>query len=217
MRDEAIQALMDNKIELAEEAQRREQQANRIYALILRLLNQSQTNPKISQEIGVHDIRNILNICVIANALERMADWAFKIAKDVSKIENVGVEISDKIKTLINDYNKNINDICEKAVKSVLTSDIELANMTVNHFEESLDKEAYNLVDKLRLENVHHGFGELRQIILALHRIGENAVTIATTTINTVTIEKDISSKTKIPILKLRARAFHTEIGIKSP
>ncbi len=204
MCDEAIQALMTTNIELAEEAQRRELQANRIYALILRLLNQSQINPETSQKIGLHDVRNILNICVIVNALERMADWAFKIAKDVIKIETAGVNINDEVKARIEEYNKKIKDVCDKAVKSVIVSDTKLANVAINNFEENLDEEAYNIIDQLRVENIQHGFGELRQIVMAIHRIGENAVTLAVTAINAIAIEKEGLDNKKIPVLKYR-------------
>ncbi len=69
---------------------------------------------------------------------------------------------------------------------------------------ENLDEETYNIIDKLQLEKIQHGFGELRQIIIALHRIGENAVTLATTAINAIAIEKERLDHGKIPVLKYR-------------
>jgi len=189
MLTEAVEALMNSNMELAEEAEGRELQANRTYALILRLLNQAQKNPEISQQANIA-VNNALNMGIIANALERMADWACKIAREVKRIGNSGIEIGRGIKAYIRDYGDRIKDVCEKAVKSVFSQDIVMANTAINLFEESLDQELYKMIEQLRVESVHHGFGELRQIALAMHRIGENAVTIATTAIDAAATEK---------------------------
>lgn len=189
MLDEALNALMTSNMELAEEAEGRELQANRTYALILRLLTQAQKSPDICQQADAA-AKDVLNIGIVANALERMADWACKMAMEVKRIGNAGIELSRGIKAYIEDYGDRIKDVCEKAVKSVFSQDIVLANTTINLFEENLDQTLYKTVDQLRVENVHHGFGELRQILLALHRIGENAVTIATTAIDAAAIER---------------------------
>jgi phosphate uptake regulator len=189
MLTDAIQAFMDSNVELAEEAQRREREANRMYALILRLLNQAQVNPAISQRIGIYDSGNILSISLIANVLERMADWAHKIAEYVARIEASGGWISDRIKSRIGDYHKRIKEVCDMAMRSVFTYDSKMANTAINLFEECA-KEAYDIIDDLPIENIYHGFGELRQIVLALHRIGEISVSIAEAAIDSA-VERD--------------------------
>ncbi|MCW3976244.1 MAG: phosphate uptake regulator PhoU [Candidatus Bathyarchaeota archaeon] len=190
MCDESIQALMNSNEELAKEAQGREREANIMYALILRLLNQAQLNSEISKEIGIHSSEDVLNIFIVANAVERMADWAYKIADDVIKIETSGVRMNEIIRSSIADYSKKIMDICDKAMKSEFAYDVDLANMVINQFRGNLDEEACNIIDDLLHKNIFHGFGELRQIICALRRIGEISVTIAETSMDRA-IEKN--------------------------
>jgi phosphate uptake regulator len=183
MGDEAIDALTNSNLELAKEAQRREREANMMYALILRLLNQAQSNYKIAKMIGI-DVNDIMNMLVVANTLERNADWAFRIAENVGQIENSGVTINGETIKRITEYYEKIKKICDEAMKSQFTYDIRLANNAINHFKDVLDAEAYEIIEKLSLGKIYYGFGELRQIILILRRIGEITISIAESTID---------------------------------
>ncbi len=179
MCDESIQALITSNAELAKEAQSREREANMMYALILRLLNQAQLSSEISKEIGIQKAEDVINMFVVANALERMGDWAYKIADEVSKIEAAGIRMSEKIKASIGNYHKMIKNVCDEAIKSEFAFDIDLANTAINQFRMNLDRKANEIIDDLLHKNIFHGFGELRQIICALRRIGEISVTIS--------------------------------------
>lgn len=189
MLGDALRALRDSNAELAKEAQKREREANRIYALILRLLNQAQANPAISQRIGIYDSGSILSMALIANVLERMADWANKMAEEIIRMEASGGWISERIKARIWEYSNRIKGVCDMVMKSAFNYDSKMANMAINLFEEC-SKEAYDIIDDLPLENIYHGFGELRQIVLALHRIGEISISIAEAAIDNA-VERD--------------------------
>jgi len=194
MCDEAIQALLTSNIDLAKEAQRREREANMMYALLLRLLNQAQVSPTILKKIGIYNTEDIIYIFYISSALERMADWAFKIAEDVTKIEESGITISKNIEERIDDYNKKIKDNCEMVMKSLFTYDIEMANDAINNFKEKFESKAYEIINELYLKKIFHGIGEIRQIIFALRRIGEISVSIAETVIDRAIEKNKISS-----------------------
>jgi phosphate uptake regulator len=179
MLDEAIQALKEANLELAEDVRKREREANRIYLLILRLLNEAQKNPSIAQKIGLDNVEDILTMNIVANVLERMADWVDKIAEEIVKVEEKGVGISEKTKLLVEGYAKKIRELTEKAIKSVINSDAQLANSVANSFKQVLEPEAYKITE----ENSHFGVLFeclfLRRIIWSLHRIGEITVGIA--------------------------------------
>ncbi|MBS7658846.1 MAG: phosphate uptake regulator PhoU [Candidatus Bathyarchaeia archaeon] len=184
MLDEAIQALKDANIELAEDARRREREANRIYLLILRLLNEAQRNPSIAQKIGLNSVEDILTMNIAANILERMADWAEKIAEEIEEVEKKGIGVSEEKKNIIERYAKKIRELTEGAVKSLMSNDAKLANSVANSFKKVLEPEAYKILE----ENSYSGaFLEavlLRRIIGNLHRIGEITVGIAEVTID---------------------------------
>ncbi len=179
MLDEAIQALKEANLELAEDARRREKEANRIYLLILRLLNEAQRNPTIAQKIGLNNVEDILTMSIVANILERMADWAEKIAEEIEKIEGKGVGVSEKTKNIIEEYAKKIRDLTEKAIKSVTTIDANLANSVVNSFKKVLEPEAYKIIEENSYHEMIFDSLLLRRIIGNLHRVGEIAAGIA--------------------------------------
>jgi len=184
MCDEAIQALITSNPEIAKEAQMREREANMMYALISRLLNQAQLDSKISKKIGIDDVEDIINMSVVANVLERKADWAFKIAEEVAKIETAGLIVNKEIKTKIGNYYKEIKRVCDKSIESEFSSNIEQANEAIDHFKEELEAKAYTIIDELSKQNIFHGFAELRQIISMIQRIGEISVSIAESAID---------------------------------
>ncbi len=196
MLSDAIKALMDSDVALAKEAQRREREANRIYALILRLLNQAQANPAISQRIGIYDSGSILSMALISNALERMADWANKVAEGVVRMGTSGGWVSERLKARIWEYNNKIKGICDMVMKSAFNYDSKMANMAINLFEEC-SREAYDIIDDLPLENICHGFGELREVVLALRRIGEISISMAEAAIENA-VERDGLCKVEV-------------------
>ncbi|MBS7656164.1 hypothetical protein KEJ50_06705 [Candidatus Bathyarchaeota archaeon] len=179
MLEEAIQALKEANLELAEDARRREKEANRIYLLILRLLNEAQKNPSMAQKIGLNDVEDILTMNIIANILERMADWAEKIAEEIEKVEEKGIGVSEKTKNIIEEYAKKIRDLTEKAVKSVINTDANLANSVANSFKKVLEPEAYKIIEENLYPEMLFEALLLRRIIGNLHRVGEIAVGIA--------------------------------------
>jgi phosphate uptake regulator len=184
MCDEAIHAFTTSNQEIAKEAQMREREANMMYALISRLLNQAQLSSETSKKIGIDGMEDIINMSLVANILERKADWAFKIAEEVIKIETQGLIVSKEMKTKIDNYYKKIKCVCDKSIESEFSFNIEQANEAIDHFKEELEIEAYTMIDELSQQKIFHGIAELRQIISMLRRIGEISVSIAESAID---------------------------------
>ncbi|MBS7655993.1 phosphate uptake regulator PhoU [Candidatus Bathyarchaeota archaeon] len=170
MLDGVIQALKDLNLELVEETKQREYEANRMYLLILRLLNEAQ-------KIGISGVEDVLTITIVASALERMADWANKIAEEIEKIEEEGIEVSEKTKNTIENYYKRIRELSEKAIKSIMNNDANLANTLINNFKGGLDTEAYSIIRDIPTSTFEACL--LGRVIWNLQRIGEIIVTIA--------------------------------------
>lgn len=197
MLDESIQALKELNLELAEDAKRREKEANRMYLLALRLLYEAQKNPTIAQKIGLNNVEDILTTNIVANVLERMADWANKIAEEIEEIEKKGVGISEKIKVSIENYCNKIKDLTEKAIKSVINNDANLANNTINNFKRNLELEAYKIIEEESRSATIFEALLLKRVVGNLHRIGEIAVGIAEAAIDKAVREEIYSVNAK--------------------
>ena len=169
---EAIQALLENNSGLAEEAVKREDEADTIYYLSVRLLLSAQLKPDIAEKIGAADILFIPAIRVILQYLELIADYSADIAKKVIDLiahrDNLAQEAIEKIchlgeLTLV---------IFQKAVDCVFTQDLRVANGVIE-MKKVVEMESDRLMQDLP-EIVY-----LRAITSGLSKIADKGATIA--------------------------------------
>ncbi|MCP8319285.1 MAG: phosphate uptake regulator PhoU [Candidatus Methylarchaceae archaeon HK01B] len=185
MQKEAIKAFVDRDFELAREVIDRENEADTIYYLILRLLSFIEEEKKTGKKGAVP--LYVLDYRVIAQYLERSADWAEMIARNVLDIEEYIDEID---KSIINEYNK-LNEfaynVCNKAMMSISKNDIKLANSAIGEYKKIAESEEERLLKEI-LEHVPNKYVScrLRFILYAIRRIAELGVEIAQIAINRV-------------------------------
>lgn len=184
---EAIQALVDRDCKLAEDAIRRESEADVLYWLIVRLLLSSLKDRGIAEEIGVEDPRQITGSRTIAALLERIADWGEIIAKDVIEIGKYRNDIEDFVVEELSRISEVAHDVCSKAMECLFTGDIRLANTAIETYEGTVEVEEQELVKKLAggLSNTE-ACPYLRRIALGLRRIAELGAEISEVSINRV-------------------------------
>ena len=80
---EAVQALVDLDESMAKEAIDRENEADMVYLLAMRLLISAQRNRDIAKEIGLEDPLQVLYFGLVLRYLELIADYAEEIAHGV--------------------------------------------------------------------------------------------------------------------------------------
>jgi phosphate uptake regulator len=179
---ESINVLFESNIEIAEEAIRREDDADMMYWLAIRLLYSAQGNKELTEKIGLGKL-NILNIAALIGILERMADWGEKIGKSMIKIENQGAG-----RGLIKEIHRLSEEafaIHSKAMESIFTGDIELANTAIESYKKFIEQEEEKLVQKLysyRSDSI--SVVNLRHILSAINRMAEIGAEIAELSIN---------------------------------
>ncbi len=184
---EAIQALLDRNYEFAEDAIRRENEADRLYWLIVRLLLSSLKDRSIAEKIGVEDPRQITGSRSIAALLERIADWGEIIAKDVIEIGNRMDHIDDFVIGALSSISEAAYDVCSKAMECLYTGDIKLANIAIMTYEETVEVEEEELVKKM-VGNISNkeACPYLRRVALGIRRIAELGAEISEIAINRV-------------------------------
>lgn len=184
---EAIQAFLDADCNLAEDAIRRENEADRLYWLIVRLLLSSLKDRNIAEKIGVEDPRQITGSRTIAALLERIADWGEIIAKDVIEIGDCHNDIDDFVIKALSSISEAAHDVCSKAMECLYTGDIRLANVAIETYEKTVEVEEQDLVKKLagKISNTE-ACPYLRRIALGMRRIAELGAEISEIAINRV-------------------------------
>jgi len=174
---EATQALVEKDDALAEEAVNREDEADMIYYLAVRLLLSAQVKPEIAEQLGFSDFLFIPATRVILQYLELIADYSEDVARDVLSLDvyrsRVPAESVDRMK----DLSELAQAIFQKAVDCIFTGDLKIANGLLE-MNSVLELEANRFMREAP------EIPYLRAIVSTLTRIGDKGATIADIAVN---------------------------------
>ena len=174
---DALQALVEGNYAMAEEAISREDEADMIYYLAVRLLLSAQMKPDIAEQIGATDTRFIPAIRLILQYLELVADYSEDIAREVLELKIYRDKVpKDLIKTIF-DIGEMTRTILDKAVDCLFTGDIKVANSLLQ-LKETIEIECNKFLQVAPV--VPH----LRSIVSTLQKIADKGATIAEIAIN---------------------------------
>ena len=148
MLETAIQALMDRKFSLALEVLELENEADRLYWLILRQIFRAISRIPLSRHVGMESATHAVGYRAVSKYLEEMADCSESIA-------NLIISMADEKYT---EFPSVIDEVCKFGVETLAISngamdsfsmmDVELANRTVGRSKriEELEKELTEVV-----------------------------------------------------------------------
>jgi len=178
MNTEAIQALTESNQELAEDTIRREDEADMMYWLAIRLLLSAQRDRVIADKIGLEEPSQILYYTLITRYLEMIADYAENIARRAIEFKTHGKERVSKhaMRRVIN-LSELAQNVFLKAMDCVFTGNIEIAN-NVLEISKVIRNEHERLMKELPESPI------LRTVVLDLTRIADNGAGIAVIAIN---------------------------------
>lgn len=174
---EAVQAFAENKKALAEEAINRENEADTIYYLAVRLLLSAQMTPKIAEQIGVADTLFIPATRLILQYLELSADYSEDMARKVIALEIHRRELPNDIVQRVCRFGEVALNILQKAVDCVFSQDLKAANGLIE-MKNLLETES----DRFMQEAPQIPY--LRAIVSCLDKIADKGATIADIAIN---------------------------------
>jgi phosphate uptake regulator len=174
---EAMQAFLENNESLANEAVNREDEADTIYYLAVRLLLSAQMKPDVGEQIGATDILFIPATRLILQYLELIADYSEDMAKKIVDVEIYRDRLAKDIVEKIYHLGELTQNIFQKAVDCVFARDIKVAN-GVLEMQKVLEIES----NRLMQEAPEIPF--LRAIISCLNKIADLGAAIADIAIN---------------------------------
>jgi len=174
---EAMQAFLENNIPLAEEAINREDEADTIYYLSVRLLLSAQLKPDVAEQVGATEILFIPATRLILQYLELIADYAEDIAKKIPALETFRGKVPKDTIEGIYHMSELAQVIFQKALDCIFTRDIKVAN-GVLEMQGVLQTE----YDRLMRELPEIPY--LRAMISCLNKIADLGATIADISIN---------------------------------
>lgn len=175
---EAMQALTEPNKELADDAIRREDEADMMYWLALRLLLSAQRDRTMADKIGLEEISHILYYTLITRYLELIADRSEYIAEMAIELQTHSKERTSKnMMNRIANMGELAHNVFLKAMDCVFSGNIEVANSLLEMARVIRDEHA-SLINELS------GLPLLRTIVLELNRIADHGASIAVIAIN---------------------------------
>ena len=120
MYKDAIRSLLTRDLVLAKSIHGRDDEVDRLYFLLVRLLRSLIMNPRLSEKLDISLI-DCLDYRLIASLIENIADQAVEIASCTLQMPKV--KINSKIPELIEDLGKDIQTTYENAVKAIFSKD----------------------------------------------------------------------------------------------
>jgi phosphate uptake regulator len=175
---EAVQALVDFNESLAKDAIKREDEADAMHLLAMRLLISAQRRREVAEAIGLKDPLHILYFGLMLRYLELIADYAEDIARRVIVLLR---RYKDQLPKWVIERIGNLNDLAHdlvlKSVDCFFIGDIKIAN-SILEMMTFIELERDRLI--LELPEIP----TVRCILWDIARIADNGRGIALTAIN---------------------------------
>jgi phosphate uptake regulator len=179
MHKDAITALRNIDHQLAKDVRATDYEVNRFHLYIIRQLKMAIQNPRIITEIGLKTPRDCLGYRLVTKMVERTADHATNIAKNVQVIKR---RLDKDFLQAIQEMNEVAISSFETAIESLFRLDYDLADSVIAKANKivSLENKALLSSKDTDIEEV----ANIRLVIESVRRIAEYSMDIAEIVLN---------------------------------
>jgi len=179
MHKDAITALRNIDYQLAKDVRATDYEVNRFHLYIIRQLKMAIQNPRIITEIGLKKPKDCLGYRLITKMVERTADHATNIAKNVLLLKK---QLDEEFLQTIQEMNKVAISSFETAIESLFRLDFDLAESVIAKANKivSLEKKALLSSKETDIEEATN----IRLVIESVRRIAEYSTDIAEIVLN---------------------------------
>lgn len=174
MHRDIVNALINGDVLMAKSVIARDEEVNRLYFLLVRILRTIIQNPNLSEKLGVQPIE-CLDYRLTASLVETIGDECVRTAFKV--VELKGVKLTENLKKMIVELHTLLFDAHENALKAFFEGDIGLAE-DVRNMRAKIDK-AFEAVEKGAKEQGLEIMPHILAAVSTLHQIYEHSVDIA--------------------------------------
>lgn len=129
MHRDVVNALVDGDLHLAKSIMARDDEVNRLYFLLVRILRTIIQNPSLSESLGVGPI-DCLDYRLAASLVEAIGDECVRVASKT--IELKGAKLAEELRRLLVDFHMDCFEAHEDALKAFFANDIALAEKVRN-------------------------------------------------------------------------------------
>jgi phosphate uptake regulator len=174
MHRDVVNALLDGDLHLAKNVTARDEEVNRLYFLLVRILRTIIQNPSLNEKLGVQPI-DCLDYRLAASLVEAIGDECVRMA--LKTVELKGVKLAEALRKLFVDVHISCFEAHENALKAFFTGDIVLAE-SVRNMRETIEK-AFANIEKVAREQSLDVVPQILAVASFLRQIYEHSVDIA--------------------------------------
>jgi len=132
MHRDAVTALVEGDVPLAKNVISRDDEVDRLYFLLVRILRTVIQNPNLSEKMGILAI-DCLDYRLAASLVESIGDQSTQIAENAIKLE--GERGTEELSRLLLEFHRIVYESHEDAVKALFSRDISLTESIRNRRE----------------------------------------------------------------------------------
>jgi len=186
MHKDAINALKNIDYQLAKDVRATDYEVNRFHLYIIRQLKMAIQNPRILTEIGLKNSKDCLGYRLITKMVERTADHATNIAKNVLVLKN---HLDEEFLEAIQEMDDVAISSFETSIDSLFKRDYTLAESVIAKANKIVDLEKKALLASK--ETNAEEAANIRLVIESVRRVAEYSMDIAEIVLN-MTVESII-------------------------
>jgi phosphate uptake regulator len=174
MVSDSFTSVMNGDLNLAEKSLQRDEEVDRHYFTLVRIVRFAIRDPEIAKKIGLSQLR-LMDFRLVAKFLEDSGDHAASISMEVLK--NKGPQIPENIMNTFSQLNDILTKNGTESIEAFISEDISLALKVLERRGE------YSKLYEAIISSLNYAPDDLRnymtKIILNIERINENNVDIA--------------------------------------
>lgn len=174
MHRDAVTALVEGDVHLAKNIVARDNEVDRLYFLLVRILRTVIQNPRLSEKLGILSI-DCLDYRLAASLVESVVDRSVQIAE--KSIQLGGAKIAEELSQLILKLHGVVYEAHENALRAMFSRDVSLAQSVSAEREKvaALIQEVEKAVHGQPVEFAPH----VLAVISSMSRIYDHSVDIA--------------------------------------
>lgn len=184
MLEQGVKSVVEGRTNMADEVLHMEEEADRIYWMIIRQLLLAVTDRRVAKGVGIEGPLHVIGNRVIAKSLEQMADLAAHVALESQKLKGESKKIDPKIAKGLLDLSNNVRLLIEDCFNALMKHDLKRSNEVIERVVTCETLERSITADVMRtLKDVNLAVG-LRSIIWDVAQMAKYAEAIAEVSIN---------------------------------
>ena len=174
MHRDVVNSFLNGDIQLAKSVMARDDEGNRLYFLLVRVLRTIIQNPSLSEKLGISPIE-CLDYRLAASLVEAIGDECVRVA--LKAIELKEARLSEDLKKVFMDFHTSCFEAHEKALKAFFAGDIVLAE-DVRDMRAKIEK-TFTCIEKAAKAQSLDVVPQILAIASFLRQVYEHSVDIA--------------------------------------